>query len=158
MSTHMTKRRGSGCPSLMTQPDRRNFMFVALLEGKCVLLVDDDDSQREVVSEILQLEGVKVLSARTAAEASRLLAEQPDIALLDLHGVATGEFMDVLRQTEPRPVLILLSGDVKLSEHAQRLGADGYLAKPYELDELLDALRAALDSRDAGREANAPHP
>ena len=120
-----------------------------------MLLVDDDEAQREVVAEILALEGVEVLPARTAAEAAEHLGRRPDVVLLDLHGIAAEEFVDAARQQSPGPAIILLSGDVRLAEHARRLGAEGYLSKPYELEDLLEVVRQAISK---GEEAGAAHP
>jgi two-component system chemotaxis response regulator CheY len=109
-----------------------------------LLLVDDDDAQREIVEEILQLEGAVVLSAGSAKEAIGLLDQDPQVVLLDLHGVEVEPLLDAMRRRLRRPALLVVSGDLQLSEHASRMGADGHLAKPYEIDDLLRAVGEML--------------
>lgn len=112
-----------------------------------MLIVDDDEAQREVVGEILDLEGIQVLSASTAEEAVGLLDQMPDVLLMDLHGVATEELLDAVRQRPNPPSLLVLSGDMRLSQHAQRMHADGWLGKPYELEDLLKEVARLIDAR-----------
>jgi two-component system chemotaxis response regulator CheY len=117
---------------------------VGPLSGRRILLVDDDDAQREIVEEILQLEGAVVLSAGSAKEAIGLLDQDPQVVLLDLHGVEVEPLLDAMRRRPRRPALLVVSGDLQLSEHASRMGADGHLAKPYEIDDLLRAVEEML--------------
>ena len=108
------------------------------------MLVDDDDAQREIVEEILHLEELAVLSASSASEAVQLLDQDPEVVMLDLHGVDVDPLVSALRARARRPALLVVSGDLRLSEHAARMGADGHLAKPYEIDDLLRAVEQML--------------
>jgi CheY-like chemotaxis protein len=108
------------------------------------LLVDDDDAQREIVEEILNLEDLTVLSAGSSVEAVRLLGQEPQVVLLDLHGVDVEPLLEAIRGRSRRPALLVVSGDLRLPEHAARMGADGHLAKPYEIDDLLRAVEEML--------------
>jgi CheY-like chemotaxis protein len=125
------------------------------LQGQTVLLVDDDEAQREVLLEVLELEGVRALSASSTQEAIALLEEQPDVVLMDLHGVDVDPLQRALHQLAHRPAFLVVSGDLKLAHHAQRLGADGYLAKPYELDALLKVISDVLERREAASPGHA---
>ncbi len=115
--------------------------------------MDDDEAQREVLMEVLELEGVRVFAASTAEEAVRLLQEGPEVVLMDLHGVDVQPVRDALVRLPRRPSLLIVSGDLKLAEHAQSLGADGWLAKPYELDQLLAIVSDAVDRREGAAPA-----
>lgn len=128
---------------------------MADLRGRRVLIVDDDEAQREVVGEILELEGIEVLSAATAEEAVELLRQAPDVLLMDLHGVATEELLGAVRQTPNAPSLLVLSGDMRLSQHAQRMHADCWLGKPYELEDLLKEVGRLIRARPSGHPAPA---
>lgn len=119
-----------------------------------MLVLDDDEAQREVVTEILQLEGVEVLNATTFSEAACLLDKRPDVALTDLHGVDADKFINLIRSRRDRPRVLLVSGDMKVCAHAERLHVDGWLAKPYDVDDLLNALRTVLSSSDAEHPPN----
>ena len=123
---------------------------MAALSGRRILLVDDEVSQREVVEEILILEGAEVLSAGTSEMAIRHLREsawRPDALLVDLHGVDAEAVIDAARQHAPNGALLLVSGDMQLPEHAARLRAEGYLSKPYDIDDLVTAIVRVIERR-----------
>ncbi len=103
--------------------------------------------------EVLELEGVRVFAASTAEEAVRLLDENPDVVLMDLHGVEVEPVRDALVGRPRRPALLIVSGDLRLADHARALGADGWLAKPYELDQLLAVVSDAVDRREGAAPA-----
>jgi two-component system chemotaxis response regulator CheY len=114
-----------------------------------VLVVDDDPDILEALSEILEVEGYQVQRARNGREAlQRLEQELPDLVLLDLMmPVMDGwEFARSL-SAGARPPIIVLSADRNVSVKAKEIGALGWLAKPFELSELLSAVRRALPSR-----------
>jgi two-component system, chemotaxis family, chemotaxis protein CheY len=106
-----------------------------------VLVVDDDRDILEAVCDILSAEGYRVASARHGAEAlERVLEELPALILLDLmmpvmDGVA---FAAALRQYPlPRRVpIVVISADVN-PQKATSIGAEAYLAKPFDIDTLL---------------------
>ena len=116
---------------------------------KRVLVVDDEQGFREGLADLLQMEGYIVSMARNAVEAVTLLPEfRPDVMVLDLRmPLLDGEsFMRGIRglpasRTVP---IVLISGKDGLAEIAQRSGAAGYLAKPFEAPELLRLLERVL--------------
>jgi DNA-binding response OmpR family regulator len=114
-----------------------------------ILLAEDDEAQREVLVEVLEVEGYRVIAASGPAEVLAGLGHSPALVLLDLVGVASPQVMSALRAVPMRPALVVMSGDASLAAVAERLGADGYLTKPYDLDELLARVREALQR--AGR-------
>src|SRR5204862_7232000 len=109
-----------------------------------ILLAEDDEAQREVLVEVLEVEGYRVLSASSPGEVLVALEQSPALVLLDLMGVASPQVMSALRALHQRPALVVMSGDASLPAVAERLGADGYLTKPYDLAELLGRVRNAL--------------
>jgi CheY-like chemotaxis protein len=125
------------------------------LKGCRVLVVDDDEAQREVLVEILEMEGVITFPASSAVEAIALLDKEPDVVLMDLRGVEVHPVKRALEGRPRRPALLIVSGDVRLSQHARELDADAWLAKPYELDQLLGILSEVLAKRAA---ASGPPP
>jgi DNA-binding response OmpR family regulator len=106
--------------------------------GARVLLIDDDLSLHGLVSMMLARAGILATCAATAVEGRRLLDEEVfqllilDLMLPDVDGF---EFLKVLRQDErfgDLPVLILSARvDPEAIDRALKLGADGYLTKPY---------------------------
>ena len=105
-----------------------------------VLVVDDDAAIRAVIRDILQAEGFTVAVATDGAAALAELAQRrPAVILLDLHmpvmdGWALHRRLRVERQ--PIPVVFMTAG-ARARLEAEQHGADGYLAKPFELDALL---------------------
>jgi len=114
-----------------------------------VLVVDDDPDILDALSEILHVEGYEVQRARNGREALQRLEEGlPDLVLLDLMmPVMDGwEFARSL-SGDARPPIIVLSADRNVSSRAREIGAVEWLAKPFELSELLAAVGRALPPR-----------
>ncbi len=115
-----------------------------------ILVVDDDPDILEALSEILEAEGFEIRRARNGKEAlERLEPDSPQLILLDLMmPVMDGwEFAQRMRQ-KPAAIssipLIVLSADRNVGNKATDIGAVGYLAKPFELNDLLEMVRRAL--------------
>ena len=111
-----------------------------------VLVVDDDPDILDALSEILEVEGYDVQRARNGREAlQRLEQEMPDLVLLDLM-MPVMDGWEFARSLSPgaRPPIIVLSADRNVSAKAREIGALGWLAKPFELSELLAAVRSAV--------------
>ena len=106
-----------------------------------ILLVDDDATIREFVSQVLEEEGYRIVMAQNGIEALRQLADrQPALILLDIHmPLMTGwEFAQVYRQQPPPhvPIIVMTAGHAA-NEVAAAIGANGSLAKPFDIDELI---------------------
>ena len=114
-----------------------------------ILVIDDDPDILEALSEILESEGFGIHQARNGLEALEVLEPlHPDLILLDLMmPLMDGwEFAERIRR---RPDLaqipvIVLSADRNIEDKARQLGAVGYLAKPFELSELLSLVQTSL--------------
>ncbi len=120
-----------------------------------LLLVEDDTMIGEAVHDLLRAEHYAVDWARDGAMADTALRTQPyDVVLLDL-GLPGRDGLSVLRDLRARkdrtPVLIATARDA-VAQRVEGLdaGADDYLLKPYDMDELLARIRA-LTRRAAGR-------
>jgi two-component system, chemotaxis family, chemotaxis protein CheY len=119
-----------------------------------VLVVDDDPDILEALSEILEAEGFEIRRARNGKEAlERLEPEPPQLILLDLMmPVMDGwEFAQRMRQkpSVANIPLIVLSADRNVGSKATDIGAVGHLAKPFELNDLLDMVRRSLGQAQA---------
>ena len=103
-----------------------------------ILIIDDDIHINEMLEEVLIQEGYQVSHAYSGTEALLFLAnEEPDLILLDLMlpGL-TGE--EVLPQIEKIPVIVM-SAKVEVKDKVALLlnGAEDYITKPFEIEELL---------------------
>lgn len=109
-----------------------------------VLIVEDDDANRDVLRLVLELAGYRVTTAGTGQEAlERAAADKPDTVLLDL-GLPDQRGEDVsaaLRELDPAARIIITSGESLGSAERARLGADAVLQKPFNPDRLLAVLR-----------------
>ncbi len=120
-----------------------------------VLVVDDDQGIRELVATALSEEGYEVSGAADGAEALDRIAEtQPDLILLDMRmPVMDGwEFARRYRSVPaPHAPIVIVTAALDVAKDAKEIGADGFLAKPFQLDELV-----ALVERHAGPATNGP--
>lgn len=119
------------------------------LGPKSLLVVDDDPDILEALSEILEGEGFDVRRARNGQEAlERLEERQAHLVLLDLMmPVMDGwEFAQELRRRPHLPAvpIVVLSADRNVATKAAEIGARSFLAKPFELNDLLDTLEETL--------------
>ena len=121
-----------------------------------ILLVEDDSDLVMTLREVLECEGYEVLAAANGEAALRACGSHPSLALVDLHidGQVTGpHLISALRDHLPLGArLCLLSAERDLPERARELGADGYLEKPFDIEQLLRLVA------DAFVEVEAPHP
>jgi two-component system, OmpR family, response regulator len=123
-----------------------------------LLVIDDELTILELLSESLRFAGFDVVSAANGTEAVRAAArERPDLVLLDVM-LPDGDGFEVLRQIRARgpriPVIFLSArGAVHDRVAGLTLGGDDYIAKPFSLDEVLARIQAVLrrvGGQDAG--------
>ncbi len=120
-----------------------------VLVSVLVLVAEDDRAVRESLSRALTLEGYEVTTVTNGAQALESIREHPaDLLLLDvsmpvLDGLTACR---VLRSEHNRVPIIMLTARTETSDRVAGLdaGADDYLAKPFELDELFARMRALL--------------
>src|SRR5438874_6615707 len=127
-----------------------------------LLLVEDDETGRRLTSRLLRLAGFEVREAATGGEALRLADSQTDLIILDVQLPDMSGF-EVCRALKANPatasaLVLHLSGVAKTSaDRTQGLegGADGYLTKPVDPDELIAHVNALLRLRRAEEAARA---
>jgi DNA-binding NtrC family response regulator len=119
-----------------------------------VLVVDDDAGIRESAAMALEKVGLKTLQAGDTVEALQLLrAHRVDLVLSDIYmpGETGLTLLQAIteRRDPPRVILMTARGTIETTALAQRIGAFDYLAKPFDLNELIARVRAALSNHVA---------
>jgi len=119
-----------------------------------LLIIEDEAQVRENIKEILELNGYTVLTAEGGLQALPLLKEHfPDLILCDvmMPGLSGHDVLSQVRQQDDIAaipfVFLTAKADHRDLREGMNLGADDYLAKPFEAKDLLDAVRSRLDHR-----------
>jgi two-component system, OmpR family, KDP operon response regulator KdpE len=113
-----------------------------------ILIVDDEPQIRRFLRVGLPPHGYDCREAATGADGmAAFMADKPDVVILDL-GLPDIDGFRVLAQMREKaltPILVLSArGDVEGKVKALELGADDYVTKPFDMDELLARLKTAL--------------
>ena len=113
-----------------------------------VLVIDDEPAIRKLLKLGLGTQGYIVHEASNGKAALEMLAQSPDLIVLDLGlpDIAGHDLLQTIRGRNERvPIVVLSSRDDEAGKvRALDLGADDYLTKPFGMDELLARMRAAL--------------
>jgi len=122
-------------------------------EVKSILIVDDDEAILEVIKEIFEMEGFKVDTASTGREAiEKSEARYYNLALLDikLPDMEGTELLEKLHKEVPKMMKIMITGYPSLENSVKslNLGADAYIMKPIEPEELLRVVRKKLKEQE----------
>jgi OmpR-family two-component system manganese-sensing response regulator len=117
-----------------------------------ILLVDDDEDLRELITEVLQLDDHLVESVGDGLTAkAMLLANQYDVVVLDwdLPGMSGLEVCSGYRAVGGSGKVLLLTGMASESAKSKAIdsGANSYLTKPFSLEDLSGSIRNLLDKR-----------
>jgi len=124
-----------------------------MAEQRTVLVADDDDALRGLIADLLEGDlGLRVVSVADGYQAILAVQrEPPDLIILDLRmprvdGYGVLRWLRARGTTATIPVLALTASTEADLEHALARGCRGAVAKPFDIDELLGSVRAALDS------------
>ena len=113
-----------------------------------VLIVDDEPPMRKLLRMGLGTQDYEMLEAPNSKSALQLLAQNPDLIILDL-GLPDMQGLELLRMIRARnervAIVVLTSRSDEVGKvQALDLGADDYVTKPFGMNELLARVRAAL--------------
>jgi DNA-binding NtrC family response regulator len=126
-----------------------------------ILLVEDDSSVRTTIVTFLELEGFEIEAVANTHDAlARLANRQYPLVISDIY-IDDRTGIDVLmaakKQNHDCPVILMTArGSIETVMAATQNGAFDYLAKPFELDTLLEAVRRALHNGDGDDEEAEP--
>lgn len=113
-----------------------------------ILIVEDDEAINKLLNKILSREGYNVTTAYSGTEADiRLNMESYDLILLDLMlpGITGEEIISRIRMTKYMPIIVISAkSDFEDKIRVLRLGADDYILKPFEVDEVVVRVEVQL--------------
>lgn len=115
---------------------------------KKILIADDDPAILEVLTLFLEDEGYQVETTHDGLTLQSFEHGYPDVLLLDIwmsgwNGRDICRFLKSQEQTRHLPIL-LFSANKETEQIAQEVGADDFLTKPFDLDELLEKIERYL--------------
>jgi len=160
----MSSQTGRGSRFTLHFPERRSKVgHEAPLESKAsespasepgnatVLLVEDEDDIREVLSEFLKLQGFTVIEAKEGESAYRVFQDNQrhiDLVVLDLGipGIDGEAFIDRVKQLQADAKIIVASGYTqhRMASDPEGFGVSAFLGKPFNLQAALHTIQAAL--------------
>ncbi|HUI85294.1 MAG TPA: sigma-54 dependent transcriptional regulator [Candidatus Binatia bacterium] len=118
-----------------------------------ILVVDDEPSMLRYLQTVLELDSYRVSTASNGLEAvQKVQRDAPDLVLLDMvmPGADGLETLQRIREARPSTKVVMLScvRDTRKVAQAMRLGAQDYLSKPVQKEEMDEVLRFCLDNVD----------
>lgn len=124
---------------------------------ECILIVDDEESQRKTLSFILKKKGYLIETAGTGKEALDITSKKVinlvflDINLPDAEGI---ELISPLKQINPDIAIIMVTGYASIENTvlSMNAGASGYLVKPINNDQMLEKVHDLLERQSLIRE------
>jgi len=121
--------------------------------AKKILVIDDEEKIRKVLTIHLTGAGYEVITATNGFEALRDMDRiQPHLVITDIvmpkvSGLEFGQALRNKAETKGIPFIVISAySDPETVEKARKLGASKFLAKPFEIKALLDAVRRALET------------
>jgi DNA-binding NtrC family response regulator len=127
-----------------------------------ILIVEDDDSEREALARVLRLERYEVIAARSPAEALELAVDGVELVISDLC-LRRESGIDLLRRWKSKhpqtPFLLVTAfGTIQTAVDAIKLGADDFLLKPVDPVQLLELVQRLLQRKRPGAMPTADSP
>ena len=125
-------------------------------ERERILVCDDDPRMRDTIVEAMAAEGMDVDPADRAVDAiQRIMRTSYRALILDLKlpGLGGLDAISVVKRFDASLPIIVMTGHAsyEVEQAARAAGIFYYLVKPFNLDELIAAVRAAVRFRDSGR-------
>ena len=115
------------------------------MTGKKVFILDDDRDILDSMKMVLEFKGYQVHTSAHAENLNSISEKNPDLILIDLwmSGIDGSDICRQLKdnvQTKHIPVVII-SANANIKELSYNCRADGYISKPFEIDELISTVQ-----------------
>jgi two-component system, cell cycle response regulator DivK len=131
------------------------------MAGELILIVEDNDKNRKLVRDVLQVKGYQTAESETAEEGIRLAQElRPALVLMDIQlpgmdGMAALGQLRADARTRDIPVMaVTASAMTHNRQQIMAAGFDAYQSKPISVKAFLEAVRALLDRRPRSGEGS----
>lgn len=131
------------------------------MANELILIVEDNEKNRKLVRDVLQVKGYKTIETETAEEGIRIAQEsQPALILMDIQlpgidGITALKQLRADPRTEKIPVIAVTASAMTHSrEQMLALGFNGYQTKPISVKEFLKTVRDVLDLHRGRGEAS----
>lgn len=114
-----------------------------------ILVVEDDNEIRQLLKTFLEKNGYTVVTAKNGIDGLHLFEKEQDISLLLLdimlpYKGGDGLLSDIRRLSDVPVIMISAKSMVQIKVDIMRMGADDYITKPFDLDEVLVRIEAVL--------------
>jgi CheY-like chemotaxis protein len=118
-----------------------------------VLLIEDDDIMINLLKTLLGIDGYEVVAFRSGEDVLKVVQrEQPDVILLDVNlrnlGINHLNGLDLVGQirsnNDTKHTSVILSSGINYRQESKKVGADGFILKPYMPDDLLKLIKETI--------------
>ena len=123
------------------------------MAGELILIIEDNEKNRKLVRDVLQVKGYKTIESETAEEGLKLASEQPlalilmDIQLPGMDGITALKQLKAEAQTKSIPVIAVTASAMTYNRQTMLAeGFDGYQSKPISVKDFLGELERVLAS------------
>lgn len=127
------------------------------MAGELILIIEDNEKNRKLVRDVLQVKGYKTIESETAEEGLKLALEKsPALILMDIQlpgmdGITALKQLRADPTTNQIPVIAVTASAMTHNRQTMSAeGFDGYQTKPISLKDFLEEVRRVLDNRDVG--------
>ncbi len=116
-----------------------------------LLVTDDSDFMRELINDMVAEAGHEVTMAKSGEEMLEIYEQiRPDVVVLDviMEGINGLETMEALKERHPEAKVVICSAvatQPKMVQNAIKKGADAIIAKPFSVDQMLEAINGCLE-------------
>ena len=126
-----------------------------------ILIAEDDDDQRELYTQMLEMEGFKVNSVASGKEVLEVLQQShPDVILTDI-GMPEMDGLELIRRVKEQladiPVVVMTSFQKGYLTLARAAGASGTITKPFSAEDLYTAILEVLPPQQNINKLVSPH-
>lgn len=117
---------------------------------KRVLVIDDDEDILAILDILFEMEGYEVILSRKETTVEEIQILHPDIVLLDVVIRGSAKRGDeICRELKSEPStknipVLLVSGEYEVAQLATKSGAEGYVAKPFNIEQIVNQVKAIL--------------